>query len=189
MAEMDTSGGGGRHQGKVKAKKKDIHVDMTPMVDLAFLLITFFMLTTTMSQPVAMQLAVPKPPDKDKIEETSEAVKESQVLTIIMDKDDIIWYYEGLPQDLKSNDLQRTAYGADGIRQVILDKKQKVLQRFREPDKTICLLKSTSEARYKNIVDILDEMDITGIKIFALQDLLPHEIQAVAGKWNASSTQ
>ena len=83
MAEIETSGE--KDKGKVRAKKQDIHVDMTPMVDLAFLLITFFMLTTTMSQPVAMQLAVPRPPDEDKIEETSEAVKESQVLTIIME--------------------------------------------------------------------------------------------------------
>ena len=187
MAEIETSGE--KDKGKVRAKKQDIHVDMTPMVDLAFLLITFFMLTTTMSQPVAMQLAVPRPPDEDKIEETSEAVKESQVLTIIMDKNDIVWYYEGLPQDLTTSDLIKTNYGANGIREVILDKKQRVLQRFREPDKTICLLKSTSDARYKNIVDILDEMDITGIKIFALQDLLPHEKEAVAGKWTTSDAQ
>lgn len=183
MAQMDTSGGGGRHDSKVKAKKMSTFVDLTPMVDLAFLLISFFMLTTTMSQPVAMQLAMPKPPDKDKIEETSEPVKESQVLTIIMDKDDVIWYYEGLPQELTPESLQKTHYGADGIRQVILDKQKKVQAVLREKDKTICLLKTTNDAVYKNIVDILDEMDITQTKIFAIQDLSEAEALVVQSKW------
>lgn len=184
MAQMDTSGGGGgRHESKVKAKKMSTNVDLTPMVDLAFLLISFFMLTTTMSQPVAMQLAMPKPPEKDKIEETSEPVKESQVLTIIMDKDDVIWYYEGLPQELTPETLEKTHYGADGVRQVILDKQKKVLAQFREPDKTICLIKMTPEAVYKNIVDVLDEMDITKTKIFAIQDLSEAEKVVVQAKW------
>lgn len=184
MAQMDTSGGGGgRHDSKVKAKKMSTNVDLTPMVDLAFLLISFFMLTTTMSKPVAMQLAMPKPPEKDKIEETSEPVKESQVLTIIMDKDDVIWYYEGIPSELTPESLQKTHYGPDGIRQVILDKQKKVLATFREPDKTICLLKTTDDAVYKNIVDILDEMDITQTKIFAIQNLTEAEIAVVKAKW------
>lgn len=184
MAQMDTSGGGGgRHESKVKAKKMSTFVDLTPMVDLAFLLISFFMLTTTMSQPVAMQLAMPKPPEKDKIDETSEPVKESQVLTIIMDKDDVIWYYEGLPQELTPESLEKTHYGSDGIRQVILDKQKQVLAQFREPDKTICLIKMTPDAVYKNIVDVLDEMDITKTKIFAIQDLSAAESDVVKAKW------
>ncbi|MCO5233079.1 MAG: biopolymer transporter ExbD [Chitinophagales bacterium] len=181
MAQMDTSEGGGRHESKVKAKKMSTRVDLTPMVDLAFLLISFFMLTTTMSKPVAMQLAMPKPiedPTKDK----GEDVKESQVLTIILDKDDAVWYYEGIPSELTPESLNKTHYGSDGIRQVILDKQKKVLAHFREPDKTICLIKMTKDASYKNMVDILDEMDITKTKIFAIQDLSPVELSAVSAK-------
>lgn len=183
MAQMDTSGGGGgRHESKVKAKKMSTNVDLTPMVDLAFLLISFFMLTTTMSQPVAMQLAMPKPIEDPKKKE-GEDVKASQVLTIIMDKDDVIWYYEGLPQELTAETLEKTHYGADGIRKVILDKQKKVNAQFREPDKTICLLKMTPDAVYKNIVDVLDEMDITKTKIFAIQKLVPEETAVVQTKW------
>ncbi len=182
MAQMDTSGGGGgRHESKVKAKKMSTNVDLTPMVDLAFLLISFFMLTTTMSQPVAMQLAMPKPIEKP--EDKGEDVKESQVLTLIMDKDDVVWYYEGLPQELTPEVLEKTHYGADGIRKVILDKQRKVNAQFREPDKTICLIKMTPDAVYKNIVDVLDEMDITKTKIFAIQELSQAESSVVQAKW------
>lgn len=178
MAQMDTSSGGGRHESKVKAKKMSTFVDLTPMVDLAFLLISFFMLTTTMSQPVAMQLAMPKPIEDEK-KDKGEDVKASQVLTIIMDKDDVVWYYEGIPEALTSETLEKTHYGADGIRKVILDKQKKVNAQFPEPDKTICLIKMTSDAVYKNIVDVLDEMDITKTKIFAIQDLSTGEEAAV----------
>jgi biopolymer transport protein ExbD len=182
MAQIDTSGGGGRHESKVKAKKMSTNVDLTPMVDLAFLLITFFMLTTTMSKPVAMQLAMPKPIE-DSLKEKGEDVKASQVLTIILDKNDAIWYYEGIPQELTPETLEKTTYGATGIRQIILDKQKKVNATFPEPDKTICLIKTTKDAVYKNIVDILDEMDITKTKIFAIQNMSPVEDNAVAAKW------
>lgn len=184
MAQMDTSaGGGGRHQSKVKAKKMSTYVDLTPMVDLAFLLISFFMLTTTMSQPVAMQLAMPKPPIDEKDPAEVEPVKESQVLTIIMDKDDVIWYYEGLPQELTPETLEKTHYGADGLRSIVLDKQKRVNAQFPDPDKTICLIKMTPDAVYKNIVDVLDEMDITKTKIFAIQDLSEAESAVVRAKW------
>jgi biopolymer transport protein ExbD len=182
MAQIDTSGGGGRHESKVKAKKMSTNVDLTPMVDLAFLLITFFMLTTTMSKPVAMQLAMPKPIE-DSLKEKGEDVKASQVLTIILDKDDVIWYYEGIPEALTPETLEKTNYGATGIRQIILDKQKKVNATFPEPDKTICLIKTTKDAVYKNIVDILDEMDITKTKIFAIQNMSAVEDKAVAAKW------
>ena len=182
MAQLDTSGGGGRHESKLKAKKMSTNVDLTPMVDLAFLLITFFMLTTTMSQPVAMQLAMPKPIE-DSLKDKGEDVKASQVLTIILDKDDVIWYYEGIPQELTAETLEKASYGSKGIRQVIFDKQKKVNALFPDPDKTICLIKTTPDAVYKNIVDILDEMDITKTKIFAIQNMSEVEVQAVAAKW------
>ena len=183
MAQLDTSGGGGRHESKLKAKKMSTNVDLTPMVDLAFLLITFFMLTTTMSQPVAMQLAMPKPIE-DSLKDKGEDVKASQVLTIILDKEDAIWYYEGIPEELTAETLESATYGAKGIRQIILDKQKKVNSLFSpEIDKTICLIKTTPDAVYKNIVDILDEMDITQTKIFAIQNMSDVVVQAVAAKW------
>lgn len=174
MAELDTSssGGSGRHKGKVRSKKLSTRVDLTPMVDLAFLLISFFMLTTTLNKPVAMQLAMPQKPEK---EEVKEPIKESQVITFIMDKDDALWYYEGLSPE----GLEKTTYAPDGIRKVILDKQKKVGAQFGDPKKTIALIKMTPDAAYKNMIDVLDEMDITGNEIFAIQDLQDAELQAV----------
>ena len=114
MAEIDTSGGGGHKDGKVRAKKMSTKVDLTPMVDLAFLLITFFMLTTTLNKPSAMELNMPKkienPDDKP------EEVRECQVLNLLVDTLDQVWYYDGLTVA----GLQKTTFAGDaGIRKEI----------------------------------------------------------------------
>jgi biopolymer transport protein ExbD len=177
MAELDTSssGGGGRHKGKVRSKKMSTRVDFTPMVDLAFLLISFFMLTTSLSKPVAMQLAMPK---KEKDEKKQDDVKASQVLNIILGKDNIVWYYEGLDPAT----LTQTDYTPQGIRDIIYAKQRKVDAMMPKKGQTICLIKMSENANYKNMVDILDEMDITKNEIFAIQDLNPNEIKIVNDK-------
>ena len=113
MAELDTSSGGGhgKHKGGVRSKKMSTRVDLTPMVDLAFLLITFFMLTTTLNKPKAMQLNMPK----KSIDEPQE-VGDCQVMSILIDTLDQVWYYEGL----KVAGLQKTTFGETGIRKKIL---------------------------------------------------------------------
>lgn len=177
MADMNTSGSG-RHESKLKAKKLSTRVDFTPMVDLAFLLISFFMLTTTLNDPVAMQLAMPKPIE-DEQKDKGEDVKESQVLTIILDKDDVVWYYEGIPEAITPESLKKTHLGPSGLRQVIIDKQNRVEARFGDREKTICLIKMTTDALYNDMVGALDEMDITETKIFAIQDLSEGEEMAV----------
>jgi biopolymer transport protein ExbD len=111
MAEIDTSGGGGHGKdGKIRSKKMSTKVDLTPMVDLAFLLITFFMLTTTMNKPSAMELNMPK--KEEKVDDNVD-IAECQVLNILIDTLDEVWYYDGL----KVAGLQKTTFDGDaGIR-------------------------------------------------------------------------
>lgn len=177
MAEIDTSGGGGgKHGGKVRGKKLSTKVDLTPMVDLAFLLITFFMLTTSLNKPKAMDLNMPKKMDDKKVD-----VKESQVLNVLLSKDDNVWYYE--TKEGNMTDMKSTGFGATGIRDVILKKQKRVEKMFGHDkdmyDKTIVLIKMAEGAKYKNMVDILDEMDITGTKIYAIQDIVPIEQETI----------
>lgn len=179
MAEIDTSGGGGggKHGGKVRGKKLSTKVDLTPMVDLAFLLITFFMLTTSLNKPKAMDLSMPK-----KDNEKKQDVKESQVLNVLLGKDDVVWYYgtsEGKMTDMK----QTTFAGDQGIREVLL-KKQKQVEKLHGHDKEygdkmIVLIKMAEGAKYKDMVDILDEMDITKTRIYAIQDIVPIEQETI----------
>jgi len=170
MAEMDTSGGGGHKKGPgvKKSKKLSTRVDLTPMVDLGFLLITFFIFTTTMSQPTAMKLILPK--DADKPEEQNKA-KESGVITILLGKDDHVFYYEGQLDNSASNFKSSTF---KEIRNVLLDKKA------RTPEKDlVVVLKPSEECTYRNVVDILDEMAVNVLKRYALVDISTVETQLV----------
>jgi biopolymer transport protein ExbD len=166
MAELDTSGGGHKKgPGVKKAKKLSTRVDLTPMVDLGFLLITFFIFTTTMSQPTAMKLFLPK--DVDKPEEQNK-VKMSAVITLMLGKDDKIYYYEG--EDVTK--LQSSGYKA--IRDIVLDKKRRT-----DAKDFMVILKPTQDATYKNTINILDEMTIDGITRYALVDISPDEYKIV----------
>lgn len=166
MAELDTSGGGHKKgPGVKKAKKLSTRVDLTPMVDLGFLLITFFIFTTTMSQPTAMKLFLPK--DVDKPEEQNK-VKMSAVITLMLGKNDQVYYYEGDdPTKLQSSNYK-------AIRDVLLDKKRRT-----DPKDFVVVLKPTADATYKNTINILDEMTIDGISRYALVDVSPDEYKIV----------
>ncbi len=158
-------------KGKVRSKKISTRVDLTPMVDLAFLLIAFFMLTTTLSKPQAMQLNMPKKTDEDQ-----QKVKQSALLNLILDENDRVWYYEG---DTLFR-MKKTTFAAEGVRQIIYNKQKEVERTLGDKKKTIVLIKMTDEASYANMVDILDEMDITSTATYAIQDLSPLEKEAIA---------
>ena len=168
MAEMDTSGGGGHKKGPgvKKAKKLSTRVDLTPMVDLGFLLITFFIFTTTMSQPTAMKLILPK--DTEKPEEQNK-VKESGALSLLLGNNDAVYYYEGTLAPDGTN-FKTTNYKE--IRKVIIDKKKAT-----NPEDFVVVIKPGPESTYKNVVDILDEMTINQVKRYAMVDLFPIERQ------------
>ncbi len=172
MAEMDTSGGGKHKKGPgvKKGKKMSTRVDLTPMVDLGFLLITFFIFTTTMSQPTAMKLFLPD--DTAKPEEQNKA-KESGALTILLGKDNNVFYYEGiLKADASGTNFKSSNFKE--IRDVLIQKKQST-----DTADLVVVIKPNDESTYKNVVDILDEMSINLIKRYALVDISPDEEQLI----------
>ena len=162
MTEIQGKADSGGKGGKKRAKKMSTRIDMTPMVDLAFLLLTFFMLTTTFAKPNVMQLTMPVKKTDD-VEDTK--IKASQAMTIIMSKDNKVYYYFGLntPNDksVAKPEVKLTNFSASGIRQVLLT-------RQRQQPEPIILIKPDTDAKYRNMVDILDEMNITNQKKYAL---------------------
>jgi len=166
MAEItQQQGGGGKKDAKVRSKKTSTRIDMTPMVDLAFLLLTFFVMTTTLSKPQTMEITMPEKPKKeDKLPE----INEKKVLTLIIDQHDKVYWYMGItnPQ------VALTDFSKEGIRKILLSKKAEI-------PKLMILIKATRQARYNNMVDILDEMNITSIERYALVDLTPDDIKLI----------
>ncbi len=162
MAEIQPKGDGGGKGGKKRAKKMSTKIDMTPMVDLAFLLLTFFMLTTTFNKPQTMEINMP---DKTKVPEGAETeIKASDALTVILGKNDVVYYYKGLNDGKSQPELITTDFSDKGIREVLLDMGAK------RPKLTV-LIKPVKASRYKNMVDILDEMNITNTRRYALVEI------------------
>ena len=166
MAEMEVKGGGGKKgPGVKKSKKQSTRVDLTPMVDLGFLLITFFMFTTTLSSPTAMKLIMPD--ETAKPEEQNEAAK-AGAFTVILGKADQVYYYEGDdPKTMQVANLKT-------IRDKILDKKSRT-----PADKLVVIIKPDEDATYKDTVDLLDEMTINDIKKYAMVAVRPDEYALV----------
>ena len=175
MAELDTSGGGGKKGGKVRSKKQSTRVDLTAMVDLAFLLITFFMLTTTLAKPQAMDLAMP---DKDEEQKDAQLdVADTRTMTVLLGKDNKIEWYMGL-LDKPIGAPTTTTYAKDGIRASLIEKNKEVIASTGDPKKgLIVLIKPSDKSSYKNLVDILDEMKITNVSTYAIVDIVEPELE------------
>jgi len=153
MAELDTSSGGGKKGGKVRSKKVSTKVDLTAMVDLAFLLITFFMLTTSLSKPIAMDIAKPDQQDNDVRLE----LRASETMTILLGKNDKVAWYMG-----EAETAQPTIESFTEVRKSLLKNKEDLYKaRGRQ---LVIVVKPTEGATYKNFVDIMDELNIAGIK-------------------------
>ena len=204
MAEVQSndSGGdkGGKHK-KIRAKKNSTHIDMTPMVDLAFLLLTFFMLTTTFGKPKTMEINMPI---KDPNVEPSLV---NNALTVLLSGDNkIYWYYGELKPETQ---LTASNFSNDGIRKIILEKNQYAvssIQQLRaEADKKsladttlkrmevdvkgdkralMVLVKTDDKAKYKNVVDMLDELNITFVGKYALVDIGKQEYDLINAQPN-----
>ncbi len=163
MASVENSKGSGN--GKIK--KKSITIDMTPMVDLGFLLITFFILTATVNSPVSMDMKVPK---DNKVEQQKE-LDERGVVNIILNKESA-YFYEGT--DLKT--LEAVSFKE--IRKRINKKKAWCKTNGLEKEFTV-IIKANQDAYYQQLVDMLDEMIINDVGSYTLIDISPVEDQYI----------
>lgn len=206
MAEIEGGGGGGHKKGgKPKGKKMSTRVDFTPMVDLGFLLITFFMLTTSMNKPKTMEINMPV----KKVDEIDkQKVKASQAITLLLAENDQIVYYFINEVTGEPETPVITNFSKGGIRATLLNKNKELLVKanadnydsipvLREmyhlnkikedemksriagikanPHALIVVIKADDKAKYKNLVDILDEMLICNIGRYAIVDITPVE--------------
>lgn len=210
MAEIADSGGGGHKGGKKRAKKQSTRIDMTPMVDLAFLLLTFFVLTATFSKPKSMELTFPAPPPPDqKVDEVKKGI------TFLLSKDNRIFYYEGQFRAIDddkgvkttlaeldfSQDSQNSLHKflldknkpmQDQIRDLDVKHKNKQLEdttfkrlvRERKSDKEsyTYLIKTDDKATYKNVIDVIDELNINVVGKYVMVDILKPEMDLVTEK-------
>ncbi|MGC6414253.1 MAG: ExbD/TolR family protein [Bacteroidia bacterium] len=196
MAEIQQSGGG-NDGGKKRAKKQSTRVDMTPLVDLAFLLLTFFVLTSTFSKPKVLRMIFPEKLDQDNPQLKRPEVKDG--LTILLTGDDKIYYYTG---SLKAEtEIIPTDFTKNGLRKVLIEKNaplikilknlemelakanetdtattnriQRESKQAQQESKLIVLLKHDNEATYENVIDVIDEFLITQIaKYFVVEENL-----------------
>lgn len=204
MAEMAESGGGGHDKkGKKRAKKASTRVDMTPMVDLAFLLLTFFVLTSTFSKPKVMSLAYPAKIDGP----IGDAPKLNNGITFLLSEDKI-FYYTGefypanRPGPNGPTALIKTDFSASGLRKVLADLNSYVLLRKEglvkkvkakqmedttytrqmeqlksKPEALKVLVKTDDKALCKNFIDLIDEVKIAEIGVIAPVPILPEELK------------
>ena len=164
MAELNSSPEHTR--GIIKRKRMSIKVDLTAMVDLSFLLITFFILTTTLSKPYALQLVMPVGNDQG-------GDPASRTMTICLGKNNKAIYYLGLPEKPLIA-AQLVSYGRNGLRNAILETSKKVF--LATGKNMMVIIKPANTSIYANLVDALDEMSITKIQQFAIADIAQKDI-------------
>jgi biopolymer transport protein ExbD len=200
MAEMST--GGGQHE-KGKPKKLSTRVDFTPMVDLMFLLLTFFMLATSMIKPQTMEIVMPAKDQHEQKEKDKTKFQAERAITIILGKNNQLFYYLGnYTKDGIDAVVVKTDYSPKGIRALLIEKNKVTIDKVKEYKATnksknladttfrkgltkvkgedkkspLVLIKATPEATYGNLVNILDEMNICNIAIYAIVDITPADL-------------
>lgn len=216
MAELNTDGGGGhgKHD-KKRAKKSSTKIDMTPMVDLAFLLLTFFVLTSTFSKPKAMEINFPAD-----TENPEERQKVNNAVTFLLSADDAIYYYTGEFYPLNNAEgkpataLSKTDFSKDGLHKLLLemnkptveaitkleeDYKNKVIAdtTFKrlaiaekgKKDALTVLIKTDDKAIYKNVIDMIDELNVCLVGKYAIVDMMPSEFELINSMAAATPNQ
>lgn len=199
---MQVDSGGTKKKGE--RKKMDTRVDFTPMVDMIMLLLTFFMLATTLSKPQTMEIAMPAK-DKPVEEDQQDVAKASEAITIYLGEGNKIYYFEGIPEPQTPNFLKTTDYSAGGLRQILVNKNKSVVTRVnelkdkktrmqvtqeqydtqlselkREKGTPVVIIKPLDNSNYDNLVSALDEMLIASVGKYAIADLNDIDKQMLA---------
>jgi biopolymer transport protein ExbD len=159
MAMINTSEGA---QGKVRRVRASTHIDMTPMVDLAFLLLTFFMLTTSFYKPYTQVVDMPEKAD---IHTVAPVIPDEKALTLVLGEHNKIFAYMGQPGAAAP---KVTDYSANGIRKFLHEKMASVKGLY-------VFVKPSSKSRYQNVIDIMDEIVITGVERYAIVKITPED--------------
>ena len=183
MAQIDNTANGRKGKSFSHSKKQILRIDMTPMVDLGFLLITFFVFTTTMTTPKATDLFMPKEGD-------NQPLPNSLALSLLLGDDNKVYYYHGAFEEAtKANELFETNYSTyEGIGKIIRQKQKDIdaSGKFTDGRKGLMLLiKPTSKSNYKNVVDALDEAVINDVKKYAIIEPGADELQFIKAKTNS----
>lgn len=191
-AEIQETGKKGKRS---KQKKMAVRVDFTPMVDMNMLLITFFMLCTTLIKPQTMEISMPSN-DKNLTDDQKTKVKASQAITLLLGPDNKLYYYEGEPDYKDYTSLKETTYEADGLRAMLLNKNADAVQDVYELKKQkadlnisddeytrklaeikggkntpTVIIKATDDSSYENLINALDEMQICSIGKYVITEL------------------
>jgi biopolymer transport protein ExbD len=210
MAEVNTNApAGGKHQ-KKRAKKSSTRIDMTPMVDLAFLLLTFFVLTSTFAKPKTMEINYPaEPKDKDM------NIKVNNALTFMLSGDNQIFYYygefypEGNVKGMPPTQITKSNFSADGLHKLLLDYNKTTIQTIEDLTEKLkkkeivdttykrlavaakgdkkaltVLVKADDKAVYKNVIDLIDELNICNIGKYAVVDMGAKELELLTKATN-----
>lgn len=211
MAEMNTSSNNGDKKKKGQPTKMNLRVDFTPMVDMNMLLITFFMLCTTLSTPQVMDIVMPaKATDK---KDRPDAIA-SKTVTLLLSENDKIFYYWGVPKYEESNFLQETNLKVDGLRNILLEKNQVLAQQVQDLKKKrykkeiseeqfknelselkkskesiTVIVKPTNSSTYNNLVKTLDEMQICSVAKYAIVEPEKEDNYLIENYNNLSLTQ
>ncbi len=215
MAEIAEGGGGGHKGGKKRAKKLSTRIDMTPMVDLAFLLLTFFVLTATFSKPKSMELTFPAPPPPD---QKPDEIKKG--ITLLLTKDNRVFYYEGefraeANEKGPKTELQELDFSQDSknsLHKYLLEKnkpmheqimalkakhdsnqlpdstfKRLVKERKADKESYTFLIKTDDQATYKNVIDVIDELNVNVVGKYVMVDIMKTELDLMNEKTGTTS--
>jgi biopolymer transport protein ExbD len=165
MASIDNAVTTQPRRGVHRMKRHNLKVDMTPMVDLGFLLIAFFVITTELSKPTVMNLAMPK-------DGINSDLACSKALTVLLDNNKIYYYQCDWDKAEKEGMIFTTNFSAKGLRRIINEKQRELDSRqLAGRDELMLLIKPASSASYKNVVDVLDEATISIVKKYAIVPL------------------